>query len=60
MSAVVLNQQGYTNQLYADSLLTGAGGVVCQKGGAGVNANGPVSSARCEHVPEQPRVRHPN
>jgi hypothetical protein len=44
MSAVVLNQQGYTNQLYADSLLTGAGGVVCQKGGAGVNANGPVNA----------------
>jgi len=44
MSSVVLNQQSGSDQLYAGGLLTGARGVVCQKGGAGVNANGPVNA----------------
>jgi hypothetical protein len=43
MSAVVLNQQSGNDQLYAGGLLTGARGVVCQKGGSGVNANGPIN-----------------
>lgn len=43
MSAVVLNQQSGSDQLYAGGLLTGARGVVCQKGGSGVNANGPMN-----------------
>jgi hypothetical protein len=43
MSSVVLNQQSGSDQLYAGGLLTGARGVVCQKGGAGVNAAGPLN-----------------
>ena len=43
MSAVVLNQQSGSDQLYAGGLLTGARGVVCQKGGSGVNAGGPMN-----------------
>jgi hypothetical protein len=44
MSAVVLNQQSGSDQLYAGGLLTGARGVVCQKGGSGVNAGGPITA----------------
>jgi len=43
MSSVVLNQQSGSDQLYAGGLLTGARGVVCQKGGSGVNAAGPLN-----------------